>query len=41
MSEQPKKVNVKPEPKVVDTGNAAPKRVFVPNVAVKREKKEQ
>lgn len=40
MSEQPKKVNVKPEPKVVDAGNAAPKRVFVPNVAVKREKKE-
>jgi hypothetical protein len=38
MSEQPKKVNVKPEPKVVD---AVPKRVFVPNVAVKREKKEQ
>lgn len=48
MSEEGKKINVKTEPKVstaasTSAGAAAapPKRTFAPNVAVKREKKEQ
>ena len=37
--QQPKKLDVKTEPKVTEGTAAPPKRTFVPNVAVKREKK--